>query len=182
MKAVFGAVAFVLAGCAAAQTVYKAPGPSGPLYSDAPLPGGQRIELPPPNVAIPPPRRAIPPPRPTSEPQTAQSFSYRRFRVVEPQDGGSAAAQTANFEVRVEVEPALAPGHAIVLTLDGREVPRRYRSTEMLIPPEFFPEAIEVNRRYRLTARIVDETGRVRAEAPPVDFLMRDVPLPRGRF
>lgn len=169
----------MLTGGAQAQTVYRSPGASGPLYSDTPTPEGRPVDLPPPNIAQPPPR---PPPAPNQTPaekSAPQAEAYRSFRIIQPEDMGSAAANTANFEVRVAVEPPLQTrfGHAFVISLNGRPVGKRYFFNEMLVPPEFFGDTIEVNQRFRLEASIVDRDGKVLMTAKPVDFTMRYFPV-----
>jgi len=166
--------------CAQADTIYKSPGGSGPVYSDRPTPGGRAIDLPPPNIAQPPPR-PVPAPRSTEAekvPAPPQAEAYRSFRITQPEHMGSAAANTANFEVRVAVEPPLQTkfGHAFVISLNGRPVGKRYFFNEMLVPPEFFGDTIEVNQHFRLEASIVDRDGKVLLTAKPVDFTMRHVP------
>jgi len=176
-----------LAGClsfAQADTIYKSPGSKGPVYSDTPTPGSRAVDLPPPNIAQPPPK---PPPAPKEAeaekaPAQLQAERYRSFRITQPEDMGSAAANTATFEVRVEVEPPLQTkfGHAFTVKLNGKPVGKRYFFTEMMIPPEFFGDTIEVNQRFRLEASIVDREGNVLMTAKPVDFTMRHVPMRPG--
>lgn len=96
---------------------------------------------------------------------------------------GSAAANTAAFEVRVAVEPALQTkfGHAFTVKLNGKPVGKRYSFAEMMIPPEFFGDTLQVNQQFRVEASIVDRDGNVLVTAKPVDFTMRHVPLPARR-
>lgn len=190
----FSRVRFVLASvllsaclpCAQAETIYKAPGGSGPIYSDQPTPGSRAIDLPPPNIAQPPPK---PPPAPREAeaekaPTQPQAERYRTFRIIYPEHMGSAAANTAAFEVRVEADPPLQTkfGHAFTVTLNGKPVSKRYLFPDMLIPPEFFGDTIEVHQQFRAEASIVDRDGKVLMTAKPVDFTMRHIPLrPRRR-
>ena len=162
------------------DTVFKSSGPDGTVYSDTPSPGSREIDLPLPNVAEPSAKPAAKPAvKPEASPQPDDAappqVAYQSLRITQPEDDGSAGDNTANFEVRVAVEPALRYqlGHAFVVTLNGRAVDRRYTSTEMLIPPEFFGDSIRANERFRLEVRIEDRDGRVLREATPVDFVMR---------
>jgi hypothetical protein len=163
-----------------ADTIYKSPGSKGPVYSDTPAPGSRALDLPPPNIAQPPPKPAPPPQEMAGEkpPAPPQAEPYRSFRITQPEDMGSAAADTANFEVRVAVEPPLQTklGHAFVISLNGRPVGKRYFFNEMLVPPEFFGDTIEVSQRFRLEASIVDRHGKVLMTAQPVEFTMRHLP------
>jgi hypothetical protein len=185
-------IALVAAACcasASAQTIYKSPGTAGPVYSDTPSPQGRPLDLPPPNIAQPPPKPA--PAAPDAEPGAAQKAGarpqaapYRSFRITKPEDMGSAAASTSNFEIRVAVDPPLQTtfGHAFAVTLNGRPVDKRYIFNEMLIPPEFFGGVIEVNQHFRAEAFIVDQGGKVLMTAQPVEFTMRHMPArPRRR-
>lgn len=169
----------------AGQTIYKTPGSAGPVYSDSPTPQSRPLDLPPPNIAQPPPKPApkVKETEPTKSAAQPQAERYRSFRITQPEDMGSAAANTANFEVRVAVEPPLQTkfGHAFVIKLNGKPVPRRYFFTEMLIPPEFFGDTVEVNQHFRLEASIVDRDGNVLMTAKPVEFTMRHLPMRPGR-
>ena len=106
-----------------------------------------------------------------------QAVAYRTLRITQPEADGSASDNTALFEVRVAVDPALqhALDHAFVVTLNGKAVDRRYTGTEMMIPPEFFGDGTRANERFRLKVWIEDRDGNVLIEAAPVDFVMRHV-------
>ena len=92
-----------------ADTIYKSPGPGGPVYSDVPSSGSVPVDLPPPNIAEPPARPAVQPKLPAQTKDTVQpkALAYRSLRITQPEDEGSASDNTALFEVRVAVEPAL---------------------------------------------------------------------------
>lgn len=178
--------AVILAGCllcAQAETIYKAPGDSGPVYSDAPTPGSREINLPPPNIVQPPPKLPPAPQEIATEKVPAQAERYRIFHIIQPEDGGSVAATTTAFEVRVAVEPPLQTefGHAFTLKLNGKAVSKRYLFPEMLIPPEFFGDTIRVPQQFLIEVNIVDSRGKVLLTAQPVEATMRDVLLPLPR-
>jgi hypothetical protein len=124
-------------GCAGAQVgrplqeVFVTRGAGGPVYSDKPQPGSRTpLKLPELNVMQPGtgrPRATVPgePARPAKLAiRGAAASAYRRFSIVFPEDDGSVAANTALFEVRVAVEPALqlGEGHAITVSINGRPV------------------------------------------------------------
>ena len=99
-----------------AQGVFVTPGAKGPVFSDKPQSGSKEVTLQPLNVVAPEPasRPAEPAPAPGTGESTMPEFTvpaYRSFSVVSPEDNGSAAANTALFEVRVTVDPPLQLGH-----------------------------------------------------------------------
>lgn len=174
---------------ASAQTVYETRGPNGPVFSDKPQPGAKPVELRPLNVidnavltggnteekgaAQPAPRKARSE-RPVAEKDVAAP--YRSFAIVSPENDGSIVANTAVFEVRVAVEPALrlGDGHAILVSINGKLVGQRFTATEFMIPPEFWGEQLPPpNQRLQLGAMIVDHNGVVLKEAAPVQFQLR---------
>jgi hypothetical protein len=187
-------LAFLMAvGPVHAQTVYESKGSAGKVYSDRPLPGGKPVELKPLNVVDPVPvapeaASPAPPPAPDRKDVTV---AYRSFSVVFPESGGSVAANTGTFEVRVAIDPPLqiSRGHAFVLRLDGRDVPGRFTATEMMVPPEFFGDVRPAGaQQHVIEASVVDLQGGIVTSAAPVGFqtrfvnvLQRPHPLPGQR-
>ncbi len=180
------ALAFVWPVSAAlAQSVYKTPGGSGqaPVFSDKPQPGAREVSLPPLNIIESTEPKTAPPPRVNTDQGGSQGSVagesvpvYRSFYVVFPENEGSVVANTAVFEVRLAVEPALqiGVGHAFVVSLNGRSVGQRFTATEFMIPPEFWGDTLPPpNQRMQLDAAIVDRDGRVLRQAVPVSFFMR---------
>lgn len=162
-----------------AQTVYESKGSKGRVYSDQPAPGSKPVELPPLNVieAVP-----VPPPAPKTGVEVASPAAnvplYRSLAVVFPEAGGSVAANYATFEVRVSIDPPLlvGKGHAFSLRLDGRPVPGRFTATEMMVPPEFFGDAMPAGvQRHVLEVSVVDGQGATLLTSAPVDFQTRFV-------
>ncbi|MCM8595539.1 hypothetical protein [Accumulibacter sp.] len=167
----------------AAQEVFVTRGAQGPVYSDRPQPGSSRVTLPELNVTQPVPvtRSTTPPgPRATDETrgQEAAAPAYQRFAIVFPEENGAVAANTAVFDVRVAVEPPLqiGQGHAIMVSIDGRPVGRRFTASEFTIPPEFWNDTLPPpNQRHQVDAAIVDRDGAVLTRARPVSFTLRSV-------
>lgn len=178
--------ACLLPGVLPAQTVYESKGPNGPVFSNQPSPGAKVLVLPPLNVMEAPPPAPPPsppgasaappaPPGTASSPATATA-AYRSFAIVAPEDDGSVVANTALFEVRLSVDPALriGDGHAFAVSVDGRPVVQRFTATEFTIPPEFWGDELPPpNQRHQLAAAIVDRDGRVLKQAAPVVFYLR---------
>lgn len=167
-----------LPSLAGEQDVFVSRGAGSPVYSDKPQPGGKALTLPPINVVEPVPtgdtsvrRRPDEPARPTPG-----GPAYRSFRIVSPEDNGSVLANTALFDVRVAVEPALqlGAGHAIMVSINGQPVAQRFTASEFTIPPEFWGDVLPPpNQRHQLDATIVDRNGVVLERAAPVTFILR---------
>lgn len=171
-----------------AQTVYQSRGTNGPVFSDKPQPGAKAVELRPLNVidstALTGEKNAAPPVQPKAGGEPAGSkeaaVAYRSFSIVFPENDGSVVANTAQFEVRVAVEPALrlGEGHAIAVSINGQPVVQRFTATEFTIPPEFWGDQLPPpNQRLQLGAAIVDRNGAVVKEAAPVQFYLRHATL-----
>lgn len=177
------AALLLLAGMASAQTVYESKSSSGSkVFSDRPAPGSKPVDLKPLNVVEPvqvPPVTAAP--QPASAPadeRRAASVRYKSFAITSPEPNGSMSANTATFEVRVAIDPPLQieKGHAFVLRMDGRNVPVRYTSTEMMVPPEFFGDVMPAGgQQHVMEASVVDLDGGVVIAATPVSFQTRFV-------
>ena len=184
MQGVACSVLLLLGSSAAqAQAVYVTPGVNGPVFSDKPQSGAKPVALQPLNVLASPPKAAAEPlaktveQHPTVKPDAAVA-EYRSFSVIAPENGGSVAANTAVFEVRVAIDPPLqlGEGHAFVVNINGRPVGLRFTATEFMIPPEFWGDALPpVNQQMQLDVYVVDLNGRVLKKAAPARFFMRYV-------
>lgn len=168
-----------------AQGVYVTPGAKGPVFSDKPQSGSREVTLKPLNVVAPETasRPAEPAPAPGSGENMIPEFTvpaYRSFSIVSPEDNGSAAANTALFEVRVAVDPPLqlGAGHAFVVSINGRPVGQRFTANEFIVPPEFWGDTLPPpNQSMQLDASIVDAGGQVIKKAKPIRFFMRYVTI-----
>lgn len=91
-------------------------------FSDRPVPGARQIEL---TTASTPPPAAEPTPAPTPASEgraTAPAVEYRLLEIWEPEQDASFFGADVAVNVRMRVEPDLAPGHRIFLFLDGQRV------------------------------------------------------------
>lgn len=183
--------ACLLPGVLPAQTVYESKGPNGPVFSNQPSPGAKVLVLPPINVMEAPPAPPPSPPAASAAPpasaasSAAAAVAYRSFSIVAPEDDGSVVANTAQFEVRLSVEPALriGEGHAFAVSVDGRPVAQRFTASEFTIPPEFWGDDLPPpNQRHQLAAAIVDRDGQVLKQAAPVLFYLRHATLLQRRL
>ncbi|MDR1163491.1 MAG: hypothetical protein LBM17_06635 [Candidatus Accumulibacter sp.] len=183
-----------LSSAAWGEGVYVTEGPNGPTFSNVPQEGSKEINLRPLTViqspkqegaaTPPPPARGATPrardrgtaPRVTPPPPgAALESAYREFSVLWPLDNGSVIINPGTFDVRVSVDPALRleEGHAFAVSINGDPVRERFTSTEFMIPPEFWGEAIPMNQFASLQASIVDKSGSVLKLAEPIRFMMR---------
>lgn len=176
------------AGNVSSQVLYEKRGPDGPVFSDAPLPGGRPAAVPADNTMAAPVKSRSPAPPPSLDAipdaarEQARPFRYSSFAIVYPENAGSASANTAAFMVRVRIEPPLRLdlGHAMAIRLNGQPLPGRYTQEDFVLPPEAFGDTVSLNQRYRLEASIVDAQGVALISAAPVDFYLRLAPrLPR---
>jgi len=166
--------------CAAtlpAQTVYQTRGANGPVFSDKPQPGAKAIELKPLNVIALPPAGAG---SPAASGSKAANAAYRSFAITFPENDGSVVANTAVFDVRLALEPALqlAAGHAFTASINGKPVGQRFTASEFTVPAEFWGEDIPPpNQRLQVDAAVVDRDGAVLMQATPIQFYLRHATL-----
>jgi hypothetical protein len=88
--------------------------------SDRPVPGARRTEVA--TFNSPAPEAAPAPPPTGAREQTAPAVQYRLLEIWEPEQDASFFGADAAVNVRMRVEPDLAPGHRIFLFLDGQRV------------------------------------------------------------
>lgn len=172
MKAAWLMIA-LLPLAAAAQTVYESKEPSGvPEYSDRPSPGAKEIQLPPLTV-VPAPKS--PEGQPQPQPPGKTPNGYRALRIISPENEETVRSSTGQFDVRVELSPALRTmrGDAIILRFNGTAVPRKFRNVFLeVIPEDWESEPAAVNEP-RIQAAVVDRDGKVLIESEPVQFFLR---------
>lgn len=79
------------------------------------------------------PRQQAPaPPRgEIADPGETVSARYARLAIINLPDGGALRANNGSFDVQVDIEPALAPGHSLRLLLDGQPHGPTARSTRL---------------------------------------------------
>lgn len=176
---------------ALAQGVYVTRGENGPVFSDKPQSGAKEVTLRPLSVVP-----AVREPQKKSEARPAEKAGaessdnrrerektealpadYRSFSIVSPEPEGSVVANTAQFEVRLAVDPPLLleAGHAFVVSINGARVDQRFTATEFMIPPEFWSDSWPApNQPLLLAVSIVDGDGLVLKKATPVRFYWRE--------
>ena len=150
--------------CAMANAqVYKRVGPDGKVYfSDEPGPEAERIEVPPPQtISLPP----VAEQNGAAQPQEDSSTPYSEFAVVSPTNEESIRANDGNITVTLSLQPALMPGHSVVLNVDGEDG-EQVKSGGSL--------TIELNNMSRglhtVQAKVVDADGNALIETGPASF------------
>ena len=170
MKTALLLLTLFLCATAGAQ-VYKRIGPDGQVYfSDQPGPDAEPVQLSPPQVISMPPlpeRKGTAPQQGagTEKMQEDSAFSYTRFSVVSPTKYQSYRANDGNITVRLSLEPALRPGHRVVLNVDGEDGEKVRSGGDMAI------ELRNLSRgRHTVWAKVVDDRGKASIKTEPVSF------------
>jgi hypothetical protein len=183
-RCVVGSILVLSSTLLSAQGVFVTQGENGPVFSDKPQPGAKEVTLKPLNVVPLPKAPKVTAPVLPVEPEVKEDLekadavlqAYQTFAVIYPENNGSIVANTAVFDVRVSVEPALklGEGHAFVVSLNGRPVGQRFTATEFMIPPEFWGDNLPApNQVVQLDASIIDANDQVLQKAAPIRFTLR---------
>jgi hypothetical protein len=142
-------------------------------FSDRPRPGAERVELNPAQTFTPPPVPARPE-RSSAQEQAAQADQegprYTGLRVVSPSAGETLWNIGGQLNVRLEVEPGLAPGHQLRVLLDGQRVETPRGATQFTLSEVYRGE-------HTLSASVMDERGRELVASEPVTFYVQQASL-----
>jgi hypothetical protein len=122
-------------------------------FSDRPVPGARRIELavgvtPPPAEPAPDASAAAA----TARPAPAAAATYSSLEIWQPGADEVFFGGDAEVNVRLRLEPELAPGHRVRLYLDGARVQGPDDALE-------FPLGVMQRGAYSLMATVIDERG-----------------------
>jgi hypothetical protein len=147
-----------------AQTMYECQTKDGPVFSDTPCPGAQRLDLGPPNVID----TGTPSQQQTGSQRAAPA--YTAFTILSPENGGTVHTNTGEFTVSVALTPRLEGGNAISVSLDGTQLPTLRYSLQFDITPEEWESAAAANVQHRLQASVLDRSGNTLIAATPVQF------------
>jgi hypothetical protein len=124
-------------------------------YSDRPVPGARKVEISTmsPEAVEPAPTSAASPESssPSSQPAAVE---YDTLEIWQPEQGESFFGADVSVDVRIRVEPELAPGHRLLLYMDGKLVDGPVNATEYTL-------ASLERGAHLLTAVISDEQGMV---------------------
>jgi len=91
-------------------------------FSDRPVPGARRIELATSSTPAPAAEATPAGAAPVARQDRAPAVEYRSLEIWEPEQDASFFGADVAVNVRMRVEPDLAPGHRLFLFLDGRRV------------------------------------------------------------
>lgn len=163
MKRTASLLLLLLPAVAPAQ-VYECPGQDGPVFTNTPCPGGKRMDLGPPNVID-----TGKPPQPGTAAQPAVSV-YTALTIASPENGGTIHTNTGQFQVSLDLTPALQGGDAVSVSLDGTQLPTLRYSLHFDITPEEWESAAAANVEHTLQISVVDRSGNTLIAAAPVQF------------
>ena len=161
----------LLCACTASAQVYKWVDEDGVVhYSDQPVPGAERIDLPtrssaPPAAAAARPAAATPAARPAPASRPAAPFSYTSLSVASP-----AAEQTlwnigGQLTVNLSLQPGLRDGDRVRLYFDGT-------ASETQLGLSF--QLQEVWRgEHNLQAEVIDANGQLMIRSEPIRFYVQ---------
>ena len=146
--------------------IYRRTGPDGQVYfSDQPGPDAERVDLAPAQtINLPPvPERAG---DMTSEQQDA-AVAYTEFFVASPTAEQGVRANDGNVTVHLSLQPALQPGHAIVLNVDGEDGEASNSGSMLMV------ELNNLSRgQHTVMATVVDGEGNELIRTDPVNFFV----------
>ena len=141
-------------------------------YSDRPVPGARLIELASaPVVSLPAPAApGAPEPAPNDADAALPTAPYTTFAIASPADGQTLWNIEGRLEVRVELAPALQPGHRLDVALDGTRVELGAAGPQFTVP--------EVYRGvHTLNAVIVDDRGMELLRSAGVTFVVQQTSI-----
>ena len=150
----------------AGQTVWKWVDEDGVVhYSDRAVPGATRLEVSSSNrnpSTAPRVSNGLPTPQPVNT-----GFSYRNFEIWKPVNDQNFVNTGGQITVNIRVDPALQPGHQLLLMLDGRPVTGFPRNTSQF-------ELKDVSRgTHTVNGEILDNRGTRLQETAPITFHVR---------
>jgi hypothetical protein len=140
---------------AGAQTVYQGKDASGnPVFTDQPRPGDKPVELQAPNTI----------PAAIATPRAPREAAFTGYTVA-LSAAGSVPNEHVPVPVSITIEPALRPGHAWNLLLDGAVAVQGFETAYTF-------ESLS-RGRHTLSLQVVDESGAVIGEAEPVSVYVQ---------
>lgn len=160
-------VLFLVFICATANAqIYRRTGPDGQVYfSDQPGPDAERVDLAPAQTinlpSVPEQAGDV-----TSEQQDAAAV-YTEFFVASPTAEQGVRANDGNVTVHLSLQPALQPGHAIVLNVDGEDGEASNSGSVLMV------ELNNLSRgQHTVMATVVDGEGNKLIQTDPVSFFV----------
>lgn len=171
-NAAYVALIAVLAASAAPAQVYRWVDEDGVVhYSDTPHPGAEEIQLPDDGPTA--PGRAFEslqrtPPTNGDEAQQPATPGYERVRFVAPAPEETLWNIGGELTVRLDVQPALRPGHQVRVYFDGEPRPASGLTVELQ----------EVWRgTHNLQAEVLNEQGQLMIRSEPIRFYVHQTSI-----
>lgn len=144
------AISLLLLASAASAEIFKTVDANGNVsYSDKAPEGGEAIELKPANSL---PAVVKPPSIAGDQQAEEEDVSYSSLRIASPADDSSIGHGPGDFQVSVDVQPGLAEGHRLRLSVDGAAYGRDSSETSFMLSG--------IDRgTHKLQVRIIDAEG-----------------------
>jgi len=177
-----------LIACIAALSFAAAAGAQAQLYrwvdekgvthfSDRPMPGAERVDVPAAQGFTPPPAvRTVPSAASTAGGNAASRFTYTRIEIASPANDQAFINTGGEIQVAAVLDPALGSGHRTWFVLDGQRLQD--------LSPEATSALLRVDRgSHTLAFQVADESGALVASSSPVTFHVRQNSIaepPRG--
>ena len=158
-------ILLVLACATASAQIFRRTGPDGQVYfSDQPGPDAERIDVTPAQtISLPP----VPEQTETAAAATQgdATVAYTGFSITSPTSDQGVRANDGSVTIHLSLQPALLPGHSIVLNVDGEDGESSNSSSGLII------ELNNLSRgQHTVMATVVDEDGKVLIKTEPVTF------------
>lgn len=145
---------------------YKIIRPDGSVeFSDTPVKGAEKIQLPKAQGFQPTPKGTMPSTNGAKEKSKEAPADYQRFAITAPAAEETINYDEAGFSVSVAVVPGLKTGHQVVVYIDGQEVAKGSSTS-------FSVKAVD-RGAHVLSAMIVDAGGARQQEAAAITFYVR---------
>lgn len=161
-------ILLLLIGNTAHAEVYKRTNPDGSVeFTDVPSKQEEKpVPVNPMNTFKAPPAPAL---RSTPKPKASEDKKYTAISITSPANEASIRNNAGNITVNVSLEPALQPGHKLVLLVDGTSKPASDDATkdDGSTPGNF--ELSNIDRgSHSLVAQVLNEEGETMISSTPV--------------
>lgn len=108
----------------------------------------------------------------TPEPRASEDKKYTAISITSPANEASIRNNAGNITVTVSLEPALQPGHKLVLLVDGTPKPASDDTADDAEKAESAPGNFELNNidrgSHSLEAQVLNEEGKTVISSTPV--------------
>jgi hypothetical protein len=162
MKRILFSVLMSLCVAAGAQ-VFQRTGPDGEVsFSDEPSEGATPVEVvPAQTISLP----AVAETDDSAQQADAAATAYTEFAIVSPAAEQEVRANDGNVALQLSLEPALMPGHSVLLTVDGED------DSALMSADALTVELSNLSRgRHKVAAKVIDDAGQTLIQAEPVSF------------